>query len=313
MRLGPFFALLGLALSVPACAHSDNYRVVDGTDGAARKPGHVRVALLHLGAKKSGRETEQSALEDLAFNTGEAEKLIRIAAERGAQLVVTPEYGNTGNLIPERARPWLSTCVPLPDGVPLYEQEVDGLHEYVKSYSRLAAELKIWIVTDVLECEKVEDGKRFYNCGLVLDDKGCVRARYRKIYLWALTESNLDAGDEPTTFQTPFGRFGMLICSDALAPSLWTKLANEQDADFIIMQSHWAPSPYVGTFAMGNIAGWTDKPVIWSNHPGFFAGGAGVVRPGFGNDTSIGTFGRAGVVIDDLLIPKRDTTAKLPE
>ena len=117
MHRGPFFALLGLVLWLPACAHSDNYRVVDGTDGAARKPGHVRVALLHLGAKKSGRETEESALADLAFNTGEAEKLIRIAAERGAQLVVTPEYGNTGNLIPERARPWLSTCVPMPNGV----------------------------------------------------------------------------------------------------------------------------------------------------------------------------------------------------
>ena len=308
MHRGPLFTLVACVLLAPACA-SGGYRIEDGTDGAARKPDHVRVALLHLGARKSGRETKESALSDLAYNTGEAEKLIRIAAARGAQIIVTPEYGNTGNLIPEHARPWLATCVPLPNGVPLHEQQVEGLHEYVQDYARLAAELGVWIVTDVLECEKAEGGDRFYNCGLVLDDRGCVRARYRKIYLWGLTEGNLTAGKEATTFQTPFGRFGMLICSDALAPSLWSKLSNEQNADFIIMQSHWAPSPYVGTFAMGNIAGWTDKPVLWSNHPGFLAGGAGIVRPGFGNDTSIGTFGRAGVVIDDLPIPKRASSA----
>ena len=311
MPKGLLVLLLTMPVALGGCA-SSGYRIVDGTEGAAPKPDHVRVGMLHLGARKSGRKTEESALSDLAYNTGRAEELIRIAAERGAQIVITPEYGNTGNLIPARARPWVSTCVPIEEGVPLFDSKVEGVHDYVKDYARLAAELKIWIVTDVLECEKLESGEeRFYNCGLVIDDKGVARARYRKIYLFLLTESTLDAGDEPTTFQTPWGRFGMLICSDALAPGLWTKLM-EQEADYIIMQSHWAPTPYVGTFAMGNIAGWTDKPVLWSNHPGFLAGGAGVVRPGFGNDTTIGTFGRTGLIIDDIRIPERAAVAKTP-
>jgi len=298
--------LLAALFMAPACA-SQGYRIVDPTN-AEKKPGSVRVAMLHLGARKSGRETEESALADLAYNTGEAEKLIRIAAKRGADIVITPEYGNTGNLIPARARPWLSTTLPKPSSTPLFRTGHDGVHDYALRYARLAAELKIWIVTDVMEREVVDGETVYYNCGLVLDDLGCVRARYHKIYLWSLTESSLEPGTVPTVFETPFGRFGMLICSDALVPGLWTDLVDD-GADFLIMQSHWAPSPYVGTFAMGNVAGYSGKPVLWSNHPGFLAGGAGIIRPGFGNDTSIGTFGRAGVVIDDLPIPDRSDVA----
>ena len=303
MRLLLLIAALWM---VPACA-SKGYRIVDSS-AEEQAPGTARVAVLHLGARKSGRETKESALADLAYNTGEAEKLIRIAAERGAQMVITPEYGNTGNLIPEHARPWLSTTLPDPGRTPLYRTGHPGVHEYVRDYARLAAELKIWIVTDVMEREVVDGETRYYNCGLVLDDRGCMRARYRKMYLWLLTEASLDPGVQPTVFETPFGRFGMLICSDALAPGLWTDLVNG-GADFIIMQSHWAPTPYVGTFAMGNIAGYSGKTVLWSNHPGFLAGGAGVIRPGFGNDTSINTFGRAGVIIDDIEIPERTESA----
>ena len=298
--------LLAALFMAPACA-GKGYRIVDPTE-AEKKPGTVRVAMLHLGARKSGRETEESALADLAYNTGEAEKLIRIAAKRGADIVITPEYGNTGNLIPERARPWLSTTLPEPSATPLFETGHDGIHEYVNRYARLAAELNVWIVTDVLERAELEGETVYYNCGLVFDGRGCVRARYRKMYLWTLTESSLEPGTDPTVFETPFGRFGMLICSDALAPGLWTDLVDD-GADFLIMQSHWAPTPYVGTFAMGNIAGYSGKTVLWSNHPGFLAGGAGIIRPGFGNDTSIGTFGSAGVIIDDLPIPDRKPAA----
>jgi transposase len=312
MRTKPLVGILLAGFLVPACAGS-GYRIEDGTDGEC-KPDHVRVAMLHLGARKNGRKTEESALSDLAYNTGEANKLIRMAASRGAKLVITPEYGNTGNLIPEHARPWLSTALPAPSYTPLFETDHEGVHDYVLEYARWAAELKIWIVTGVMEREVIDGETEYYNCGLVFDDRGCIRAKYRKINLWALTELSLKCGTVPTTFDTPFGRFGMMICSDALAPGLWDTLVDEMGADYLIMQSHWAPTPYIGTFAMGNIAGASGKPVLWSNHPGFLAGGAGVIRPGFGNDTSIGTFGRTGLVIDDLPIPERlsDHVARTP-
>lgn len=304
--------LIAALFAAPACAGGKGYRIVDES-AEVQEEGTVRVAVLHLGAQKNGRKTKESALADLAYNTGEAHKLIRMAAERGAQMVITPEYGNTGNLIPDHAKPWLATSLPNPSDTPLFETDTPGLHEYVANYARLAAELNIWIVTDVMERELVEGGETlYYNCGLVLDNRGCMRARYRKIYRWMLTESELQAGSTPTVVETPFGNFGMLICSDALVPGLWTDLVDD-GADYLIMLSHWAPTPYVGTWAMGNIAGYSGKTVLWSNHPGFLAGGAGFIRPGFGNDTQIGTFGRAGLVIDDLKIPDRsEAVAKTP-
>ena len=97
---------------------------------------------------------------------------------------------------------------------------LEGVQPYVLDYARLAAELDIWLVTGVLERVPGEERTEYYNVGLVFDNRGRMRARYRKINLWRFTEGQLDAGDEPTTFDTPFGRFGMLICSDALYPSL---------------------------------------------------------------------------------------------
>lgn len=298
-------ATLLLALLLPACG-SGKYTIKDATAGARRQPGTFRAAVLHLGARQGYRETEQDALADIARNAGEAHKLIRMAAKRGADIVVTPEYGNTGNAIYGEKLDWLGTCLPTtPSDTPLHELELDGVSPYVRDYARLAAELKIWIVTSVVECEKHEDGNRYYNCGVVLDDRGCVRATYRKINLWWLTEAQLDSGDTPTVFDTPFGRFGMLICSDALAPGLWSDLVDDLGSDFLIMQSHWATTPYVGRLAMGAVAGQSDRTVLWSNHPGLLSGGAGFIHPGVVNDDAISMFSGAGIVIADLPIPER--------
>jgi predicted amidohydrolase len=307
MRWGLILTLL----VVGAC--KSGYRVEDYTDGRAKRPDTFRAAVLHLGAEQGDRDSREDALQDIARNTAAAHTLIRLAAERGADIVVTPEYGNTGNAIRGEQFEWLSTCIPtLPCDVPLQDLELDGVQPYVRDYARLAAELKIWIVTSVVECEKLENETHYFNVGLVLDDRGCVRARYRKINLWLLTESRLDAGMEPTTFDTPFGRFGMLICSDALYPGLWSDLV-ENSADFLIMQSHWMPSPYPAWLAMGMVADKTGRSVLFSNHPSsLLAGGAGIIHPGLANDDSMSIFSGPGIVISDLPIPQRARTARLP-
>ncbi|MHC4849986.1 MAG: carbon-nitrogen hydrolase family protein [Planctomycetota bacterium] len=298
-------AALLLALLLPACG-SGKYYIKDTTEGAPRPDGTFRAAVLHLGVRQGYRETKEDALADVARNAGEAHKLIRIAARRGADIVVTPEYGNTGNSIYGEKLDWLGSCLPTaPCDTPLHELELDGVNPYVRDYARLAAELGIWIVTSVVECEKHEDGNRYYNCGVVLDDHGRVQAVYRKINLWWLTEAHLDRGETPTVFDTPFGRFGMLICSDALAPGLWNDLVDDLGSEFLIMQSHWAPTPYLGRLAMGAVAGQADRTVLWSNHPGLLAGGAGFIHPGVINDDAISMFSGAGIVIADLPIPER--------
>lgn len=307
MGRGVFIALL----LVGACRNG--YRIKDYTDGEAKRPDTFRAAVLHLGADKGDRKTRRDALNDVSLNTAEAHKLIRMAAARGADIVVTPEYGNTGNAIRGEQFEWLGTTLPtLPCDVPLYELEMDGVQPYVRDYSRLAAELKIWIVTSVVERVKTEDETLHYNVGLVLDDGGRVRARYRKINLWLLTESRLDSGMEPTSFDTPFGRFGMLICSDALYPGLWGDLVDD-NADFFVMQSHWMPSLYPGWLAMSMVADKSGRSVLWSNHPSALgAGGAGVIHPGIANDDSMSIFSGPGIVLSDLPLPKHTRTARTP-
>jgi hypothetical protein len=302
LRMRALIPLLALVLA--ACG-SGRYNIKDASGGAKRPPGTFRAAVLHLGAKFGARETEEIAQADVARNTRAAHELIRIAKRRGAEIVITPEYGNTGNMILGKQRDWLGTCLPLPPcDTPLFELGLEGVQPYVLDYARLAAELRIWIVTSVLECEHFPDGNRYYNCGLVLDDRGCVRAVYRKINLWWLTENTLDPGTRPTVFDSPFGKFGMLICSDALAPGLWSDLL-EEGADHLIMQSHWAATPYIGRVAMGAIAARSDRTVLWSNHPGFLAGGAGFIHPGIINDDALSMFSGAGLVIADLPLPER--------
>lgn len=280
--------------------------VVDLTEGKPPARGTFRAAVLHLGAQKGDRESQESTLEDLRVNTENAHQLIRAAHARGAQIVITPEYGNTGNQMKDAPRDWTATCLPEPpSNTPLHELELEGLHPYVKDYAKLAAELDIWIVTGVIECVKAEPENKYYNVGLVLDNKGRVVARYRKINLWVFTESHMDAGNEQTVFESPFGRFGMLICSDALYPNLWSDLVQEHRSDFLIMQSYWMPSPYIGSLAMNAVAGHSGRTVLWSNHPNFLAGGAGFVRPGVANDDSVSTLHGPGVIITDLPLPDR--------
>jgi predicted amidohydrolase len=302
--------LMGLMLLLVGACQS-GYRVNDYTDGQAKRPETFRAAVLHLAAEQGSRDTRKDAQRDLQQNAAAAHTLIRLAAERGADIVITPEYGNTGNAIRGEQFEWLGTCLPpLPCDIPLHELDLEGLQPFVRDYARLAAELKIWIVTSVIECDKSEGETRHYNVGLVLDDRGCARARYRKINLWRLTESRMDAGMEPTTFDTPFGRFGMLICSDALHPGLWSELV-EDDSDFLVVQSHWLPSPYLPWMAMGVVADTTRRPVLFSNQTSALgAGGAGIIHPGFANDDSMSIFSGPGIVITDLPRPKRTPTAR---
>jgi len=299
----PRMRLAILPMLLLSACWGGSYRIVDESSGLLREPGTFRAAVLYLGAEFGYRETKEAALADVAKNTREAHRLIRKAKWRGADIVITPEYGNTGNTIIGPQRDWLGSWLPdAPSEAPLHE--IEGVNPWVADYAHLAARLNIWIVTSVLEREEIADGTRYYNCGVVLDGHGRLHAKYRKINLWWLTESHLDAGTEPTAFDSPFGRFGMLICSDALAPGLWSDLVDD-GADYLIMQSHWSPTPYLGRIAMGAIAMQSGRTVLWSNHPGLLAGGAGFIHPGVINDEAVSMLSRAGMVIADLPLPER--------
>jgi predicted amidohydrolase len=273
-----------------------------------------RVAVLHQTAVIGDRDTEADAAAIIEANWRQTAPLIRMAADVGAKVVVTPEYGNTGNHIKVDERFNASTTIPAaPTARPLWELEDEGLDGYLVSYARLAHELGIYIVTNALEREDRRGERSYYNTMVALDPEGRLVARYRKINLYMVEYVLESSGDETCSFDTPYGRFGLLLCFDAIIPWTWGEVKDEHGVDFLIVSSLWQPYvPLPGRAAMNLLANMAELPVLWSNQSSAGTGGdAGVIRPG-ASDTAMGLWGPEGVVVGNLRLPRRLRVARLP-
>ena len=140
---------------------------------------------------------------DKAENIAAACRLIRRAAEQGAEFVMLPEM----------------FCCPYENGAfRPYGEEQGGPAQ--RALSALAAELGIWIVGgSIPELE----GNRVYNTSFVYDSAGRQVARHRKMHLFDISveggqtfreSDTLSPGGEITVFDTPWGKMGLCICFD---------------------------------------------------------------------------------------------------
>src|SRR5262249_15765433 len=135
------------------------------------------------------------ALGNIALNMRMHRRVITDAARKGADLVVFPELSLTGyllqDLVPEVAR------------VPGASAET---HELRRLSRRIAIAFGL--------VEESPD-HRFYNSAVFLAG-GKILHVHRKVYLptYGMFDEGRDfaAGDSVSTFETPLGRFGMLIC-----------------------------------------------------------------------------------------------------
>ena len=76
---------------------------------------------------------------------------------------------------------------------------------------RLAKAKSAWLAVGLYERE----GNVIYNTAVLLDRQGRVAGKYRKVYLpREEMDGGLTPGDSYPTFQTDFGRIGMMICWD---------------------------------------------------------------------------------------------------
>ena len=150
-------------------------------------------------------------------NIASAEKLIVELADKGAQLIMLPEYFNF--LGPDEFK--AGNAEPL-----------DG-SESLATIQRKARELKVHIhIGSYLE----RDGDHLYNTGVVFDPAGEVIAKYRKIHLFDVVvpggieylESNtITPGDEVVTFNIGDIKFGMSTCYDLRFPELYRRIADQ--------------------------------------------------------------------------------------
>ena len=177
----------------------------------------------------------------LDANLSEALRLLRQAAQSGAQLAVLPEY---------------FCFMGHKDEDKLVLAEEPGLGTVQDFLSDAARDLKLWVVGGTLPMA-VEDPTHAANASLVYNPKGKCVARYDKIHLFRYDNGReaydegkvLQAGDTPVAFELSdrsgqAWRVGMSVCYDLRFPELYKALAAQvllvpSAFTYTTGQAHW--------------------------------------------------------------------------
>ena len=148
---------------------------------------------------------------------GEARRLAGDAVAAGAELVCLPEY--CGGLKSE-------------NGLFAPPTAPEARHPVLAALREFASDAGVWMLIGSIAVDG--PGDRLVNRGYVLDDRGGIRARYDKIFLFDVDlsptqryrESAVVApGGQAVVVDTPWGRLGLTICYDLRFPQLYRSLA----------------------------------------------------------------------------------------
>lgn len=149
----------------------------------------------------------------VSANLSEAERLIEIAVNQGAKLVVLPEY---------------FAIMGLKDTDKIKVRETEGQGPIQDFLSKIAKKHKIWLIGGSIPLACSSPNKVRNSC-MVYDDKGKLAARYDKIHLFGLDlgnehyheETTIEPGKTIKVVETPFGKIGLSICYDLRFPELY--------------------------------------------------------------------------------------------
>lgn len=155
---------------------------------------------------------------DRDTNLAAAERLLQLAAERGARVALLPE-----NFSLMAAR----------DAERRAHAEADGAGPVQAMLARTAARLGIWIIAGSVPITQ-PSGERNTQACLVYDAKGARVARYDKIHLFDVElpdraesyreSATMAPGDKVVVVDTPAGCLGLSICYDLRFPELYRRL-----------------------------------------------------------------------------------------
>src|SRR6478609_578159 len=167
---------------------------------------------------------------DLAANLATVRELTARAASDGAKLVALPECFSflgrgEGDKLPIAER--------LEDGGPI----VSALRE-------LATKHGVWMLGGGTPEIVPGDAKRTWNTAVVVDPRGELVARYRKVHLFdvdipggaVLRESDATAaGDELVVVDIAGAKVGLTICYDVRFPELYRALVKDRGAEVLMV------------------------------------------------------------------------------
>jgi len=160
--------------------------------------------------------------DDVAANMRRVKDWIAQAAAAGAQLVVLPE--NFAFMGEEAQKRELA-------------ERLDGAFPgpILGGLAENAAKYGVWIVGGGMP-EASDDVARPYNTSIVVDPRGTLAAKYRKVHLFdvSLPDGSLyresaatSAGSEPVTTEVLGVRLGLSVCYDVRFPELYRRLVHE--------------------------------------------------------------------------------------
>lgn len=197
-------------------------------------------------------------------NFERAHKLIKQAAEKKCDLVLLPETIDFAWTHPDA----LKESQPIPG-------------KYSDIFCTFAREYKMYICVGLTEKSR---GKLNYNTAILINDKGEIILKHRKINLLEVEFPYYEVGQKLEVADTPFGKIGLNICADNYleATSIGHALAR-MGAQIIIAPSSWtvdcsiteADEPYHDKWIkpLGTIAKLYDIAVISTTSVGYIVGG----------------------------------------
>jgi len=243
-------------------------------------------------------------------NLAEAEKLIKIAVQQEAELVVLPENFAIMGLAET-------------DKVKIAEQPGSGLlQDYLQEQ---AGKHNIWLVGGTIPIRSSESGKVLASC-LLFNSHAEQVARYDKIHLFDVTieasnesyteSETITPGDKIVVVDTPFGRLGLAVCYDLRFPELFRAMV-DQGMEICALPSaftsltgrvHW--ESLLRSRAIENLS-----YMIAADQGGYHVGG----RETHGDSMIVDPWGQvlnrlphgAGVVVADVDVAKLEHTRKM--
>ncbi len=185
------------------------------------------------------------ATDDLAANLRQVVTQVEAAAAGGARLVVLPEcFAFLGQREGDKLA---------------ISEDLDARPRgpVMACLGELAVRHAVWIIGGGVAERVPGDARRAYNTAVVVDPRGALMARYRKIHLFdvdipggaQLRESDgTRAGDDLVVVDIDGVRVGLSICYDVRFPELYRRLVVDRGAEVVVVpaaftahtgRAHW--------------------------------------------------------------------------
>ncbi|MBI4773684.1 MAG: carbon-nitrogen hydrolase family protein [Deltaproteobacteria bacterium] len=174
----------------------------------------LRIAFVHFAPEHGNKEKNLETL--LALNAG--------AAEKGARILLNTELACSGYTFRNRQE------------VGSVTEEIPG--STTDAFAALARNYGAYVAFGMPETTALT--RMYYNSGVMLDPAGNLALRYRKINTeirWACPGSPY----QKNVVRTPWGRIGLLVCSDAYH-SLIPRVTALRGADLVLVPANWPTS-----------------------------------------------------------------------